>query len=62
MGILRKLKQELFGNERISSKTIRRYKISFEELTSLLNTNDQIISVEISEDEKTLLIETQSKR
>jgi hypothetical protein len=62
MGIMDKIKKELFSdNKRIESSIKRTYKISFEELSSLLNTNDEIKEVIVSEikGEKFLIIETE---
>lgn len=58
--IINYIKKEVLGNKRISEKTIKRYTITFEELTTLLNTNDPISKLEIGE--KVLLIETESDK
>lgn len=62
MGIIEYIKKEVFGsNKRISSKTIKRYTITWSEIENLLQTNDPIVRIELGEN-KTILIETESKR
>lgn len=62
MGIINKIKNEIFSNKRVESSIRRTYKITFEELASLLNTNDPITRVEINDDKKSITIETEHKR
>lgn len=58
MGIISYIKKEVFGNKRISEKTIKRYTITWSEIENLLQTNDPIVRIELGEN-KTILIETE---